>query len=80
MLESFLSNRKQYVKNGLKNSNWVTISHGVPQESILGPLFFILYINNFKEEMKKKRGGFCSLQMTDALFVVPNSMTISCAK
>ena len=43
---SYLSDRKQVVRVKGNESSEASMLHGVPQGSILGPLFFILFIND----------------------------------
>ena len=43
---SYLSNRSQFVKIQDSSSDLLNITCGVPQGSILGPLLFILYMND----------------------------------
>ena len=47
--KNYLSNRKQFIQiNNEENTELETITRGVPQGSILGPLLSLLYVNDLK--------------------------------
>jgi hypothetical protein len=68
MMQSYLTDRKQKCQLGDVVSSERHVTCGIPQGSILGPLLFLLYINDLPE---------CLNQTTPRLFADDTNLSVA---
>ena len=61
-VRDLLKGRRQRVMLNGKSSDWMDVSSGVPQGSMLGSVLFIIYINDMPDMLRK----YCKMFADDA--------------
>ena len=77
LFQNYLNNRNQRVVLNGSSSEFSSIESGVPQGSILGPLLFLIYINDLEKNIKSNINFFADDTM---LFSIVNDPHISASE
>ena len=73
-MKHFLTNRKQRVVLNGQPSSWANVKVGVPQGPILGPLLFLIYINDLADGLSSNTKLFAD---DTSLFSVIHDLVIT---
>ena len=76
-ISAFLSNRTQNVVLDGKTSNTVPVTSGVPQGTVLGPILFLVYINDLPDYLKHSK---LRLFADDSIIYMPIKSHSDCLK
>ena len=74
ILSDFLRNRKQRVTLNGQSFSWINVNAGVSQGSIVGPLLFLIYINDLSDGLSSNAKLFAD---DTALFLVVHDINTS---
>ena len=74
LLQNFLQNRQQPVLLNGQCSSWAPVFAGVPQGSVLGPLFFLIYINDLTKAISSTNKLFAD---DTSIFSIVNDIDVS---
>ena len=84
ILQNFLNDRYQRVVLNGQSSNWEKVNAGVPQGSILGPLLFLLYINDISNDLECNVKLFaddtCLFSVVNAPLIPANALNSDLSK
>ena len=72
LFRDFLRERRQRVVLNVQVSTWANVAAGVPQASILGPLLFLLYINNLSEGLSTNNTLFANDTLVFSVIMAAN--------
>ena len=75
-IEYFLINRRQCVSVKGEHSGWVPVKSGIPQGSVLGPVLFVIFINDLPDIVKSTSSIFADDTKIYRTIQTPNDADI----